>query len=490
VTDQPAAAVDPTAVLDSREAGDRAIRGSALRVVGYAASVLLSVVGAALMTRHLGTVDYGRYAVVGSVIAIITGLAESGMLNVGVREYAVREGEARALMLRDMQGLRVTFNVAGIVLATAFGLVAGYPQAMVIGIALTGTGLLLQTLQQTWSIPLIAGLRLGWVTVLDLVRQTAQVGLIVALVIAGAGLLPFYVVPIPVGVVLIAVTLPLIRGIAPLRAAFSWERWKPLLRMIGPYATAVAVSSIYVYLSAVLLSLIASGEEVGLYSAAFRVFIVLGGVPLLLVGSAFPIVARAARDDAGRLAYATRKLYDTSLIAGAWIGLLTVLCAPLVIDVIAGRPEYDGAVPVLRLQGVAVVSSFVAVTGGYVLVSLNRNRVLVLANVAALALSAALTLSLASALGAKAGAIANIGGETAIAIAYLVAIARTEGGMPVSRRVAGGVVAATALAAAPVLIGGLAPLVLGILATAIFFAVLLAVRAIPQELLDVIPRRR
>ena len=490
MSDQPAVAADPTAVLDSREAGGRAIRGSSVRFVGYAASVLLSVVGAALMTRHLGTVDYGRYAVVQSVIAIITGLAESGMLNVGVREFAVREPESRNLMLRDMQGLRMALNAAGIVVGTLFGLVAGYPSAMVIGIALAGTGLLLQTLQQTWTIPLSAGLRLGWLTALELVRQAGQVALIVVLVVAGSGLLPFYAIPIPVGVLVMVVTLPLVRGRSPLVGAFDWERWKPLVRMIAPYATAVAVSSVYVYLSAVLLSLVSSGHEVGLFSAAFRVFVVLGGIPLLLVGSAFPIVARAARDDATRLSYATRKLYDTSLIAGAWIGLLTVLCAPLIIDIIAGRPEYDGSIPVLRIQGVAVVASFVAVTGGYVLLSLNRNRVLVWANVGALALSAALTLSLASALGARAGAIANVGGETAIALAYLAGIARAEGAIPMSGRVPPAVLVAVAVAAAPLLIGGLSPLVLGVLGTVLFFAVLLALRAIPQELLDVIPRPR
>src|SRR6185437_3262098 len=95
-----------------------------------------------------------------------------------------------------------------------------------------------------------------------------------------------------------AVTLGLVRGTVPLWAAFSWEGWKPLLRMIAPYATAVAVSSIYVYLAAVVMSLVASDVEVGLFSAAFRVFIVIGGIPLLLVGSAFPILARAARDEA------------------------------------------------------------------------------------------------------------------------------------------------------------------------------------------------
>ena len=59
-----------------------------------------------------------------------------------------------------------------------------------------------------------------------------------------------------------------------------------------------------------------------------------------------------------------------------------------------------------------------------------------------------------------------------------------------SGRVPPAVLVAVAVAAAPLLIGGLSPLVLGVLGTVLFFAVLLALRAIPQELLDVIPRPR
>jgi O-antigen/teichoic acid export membrane protein len=235
-----------------------------------------------------------------------------------------------------------------------------------------------------------------------------------------------------------------------------------------------------------VLSLVAGGTDVGLFSAAFRVFIVLAGIPLTLIGSAFPIVARAARDDATRLAYATQRLYETSLIAGAWLALLTALCAPVIIDLVAGRPEFDGSISVLRIQGLAVVSAFLAVTGGYVMVSLNRNRVLVLANVGALVLSGAITLVLADGLGARAGAVANVAGETAIAAVYLVVVSRQ---MALSGRVVPRVAVAAGLAAAPALLGP-APIVLGVLATAIFFAVLLVLRAVPQELLDAIPRPR
>jgi O-antigen/teichoic acid export membrane protein len=327
------------------------------------------------------------------------------------------------------------------------------------------------------------------VTVLDVVRQAATVALIVAAVLAGAGLSAFYALPVPVGVALVALTVPLVRGLGPLRPSFDTARWTALLKMIAPYAAATAVGSIYVYVAAVLLSLVSSAHEVGIFSASFRVFVVVAGIALLLVGAAFPIVARAARDDARRLGYATQRLFETTLLAGAWIGLLTVLCAPTAIDVIAGGGAFSESVHVLRIQGAAVLFSFLAVTAGHVLVSLHRSRALVAGACAGLAVSAAVTLSLAHSLGAGAGAWANVAGEGVIAAVNIVALTSGPQAIRLHFGVAWKVALATG-AAATLVLAGLPNVVLGVAATLVFFAIALALHAVPRELLDAIPRRR
>ena len=48
-------------VLDTPAAGPLVVRGGALRIVGYAACTLVSLVYASLLARHLGPCDFGRY---------------------------------------------------------------------------------------------------------------------------------------------------------------------------------------------------------------------------------------------------------------------------------------------------------------------------------------------------------------------------------------------------------------------------------------------
>ena len=86
-------------------------------------------------------------------------------------------------------------------------------------------------------------------------------------------------------------------------ALFRTSRWRPLLRDVVPYALATAAGLLYFRVAVVLMSLVSTERETGLYSAAFRIVEVLMIVPQLAVGALLPILARAASDDHDRLAY-------------------------------------------------------------------------------------------------------------------------------------------------------------------------------------------
>ncbi len=50
-----------------------------------------------------------------------------------------------------------------------------------------------------------------------------------------------------------------------------------------------------------------------------------------MASSAFPIFARAGRDDHERLRYAVRRVSETALIAGVYLALSLIVAAPFVI---------------------------------------------------------------------------------------------------------------------------------------------------------------
>lgn len=476
-------------LLDTPDAGPAAIRGGVVRMVGYGAGVVLSIGSAALLFRHLGVEDGGRYVTVLALISIVAGLTDVGLTSIGVRELAVREGPDRDRVLRSVIGLRIALTSAGVAVAVLFAMVAGYSDVLVIGTLLAGVGLIVQNVQTTLSIPLLVDLRLGWVTALDLVRQVVTVSAIVALVLTGATLLPFFAIPVPAAFVALALTVLLVRRDIPVLPSFDRAEWVVLVRDVLPFAAATAIASIYFRLAIVMLSLISTARQTGYFGAAFRVVEVLVVVPQLVVQGAFPIFARAARDDHARLAYAVQRTFEACAVLGGALAVSLVLGAEFVIEVVAG-PEFGPAADVLRIQALTVLVVFAAVPWSYAMLSLRRHRAILAVTLLALTLNAALVAILGSAYGAEGAAVGTLLADAASFVASGIYLAWKAPAMRPQVGVLARIGLALAAAAVLMVVPGLTPALRMAIGTAVYAIAALAVRAIPPELFVELRRLR
>jgi O-antigen/teichoic acid export membrane protein len=483
-----AAAGDRADVLDSAAAGAHVVRGGVLRAGGYVSGTLLSLIGVAVVTRHLGLAEYGRYQTIISLITVVGAVTDAGMGTLGLREYSQRQGADRVALMRSLLGLRLVLTAVGVVLALGIALAAGYASTLVAGTVFAGAGLVLTVAQGTLSIPLGAGLRNGTITAMDFLRQALTVAAFVVLAVAGAGTAAFLAVPIPVGAVLVVAVALLVRSDVSLRPRMAVSEWGALLRSSIAFALASAVGTIYIYTAQILTSFVTDERQVGLFAASFRVFIVVVAIPALLVTVAFPVLARAARDDHGRLAYAVSKLLDVSVLLGfgAALGLLTA--APAIIDVMAG-PKFAAATTSLRILGGACLCSFLLATWGFALLSLHLHRSLLRANFAALVVSLVSVSLLAAHSGANGAAVGVVLGETTLGIGYMAGLTRGRPELRPTLRVPIRAALAAGLAAGVVIVLGLPPLPAGVVALVLYVGGLLALRAVPEELLRLLPTR-
>jgi len=473
-------------VLDSSEAGGRIVRGGALRFGTYVLMVALSVLSAALLTRHLGVVRFGQYTTVISLVGVVAAITDAGMSAIGTREFAVRTGAERDALMRDLLGLRMTLTSVGVLLVTAFAVAAGYGTALLLGAVLASLSTIALVVQHTHTIPLAASLRLGTLSALELARQAATVGAIVLLVVLGAGVLPLLAVALAVNLLLIPPTAALARHQISLRMGLRPRHWTALLRLTVSFSLASAVGTLYMFTAQILTSLVSGAYQSGLFAASFRIFIVVTVVPGLLVSGALPLLARAARDDRERLGYVVRRIFEVSLILGVAAAVGTLGGAQFMIHVVAGA-KYAAAAKVLQLQGIALIATFALAGWSYALLSLRRYTGVLLANLAAFLVSCSLTLVLANGHGAIGAAIATLCGESVLALGLLAAILR---GHPELRPPAG-IVLKVALAAAPTvvlaLLSGVPSLVRAVLALAVYGLLIVLMRAVPVEVLELLP---
>jgi O-antigen/teichoic acid export membrane protein len=315
-----------------------------------------------------------------------------------------------------------------------------------------------------------------------------MVAAIVVLVLLGAGVLPLLAATLLVNLLLVPTTASLVRNRISLRIELHPRRWLSLLRLTVSFSLATAVGTIYVYTAQILTSLVASPKQSGLFAASFRVFIVAGAVPGLLVSGALPLLARAARDDRERLAYALSRIFDVSLILGVAAALALLAGAQFVISVVAG-PSYAGAVDVLRIQGLALIGSFVVAGWSFGLISIERYRSLLVVNAASFIVSCALTLILATSRGATGAALATICGEFTLALGSLIALARGHPEFRPHLAIIVKVTFAAAPAVALALLSDLPSLVCALLTVLLYGVMIIVTRATPKEIVELIPRR-
>jgi O-antigen/teichoic acid export membrane protein len=474
---------DAQDVLDTPAAGVAAIRGGALRIAGYTLGVAASVVSSALLLRYLGVVATGEYVTVLSLVTIAAGVTEAGLAAIGVRELSTLPPDRAGSFLRSLSGLRLVCAFAAVVFAITFAVLSGYSTTLVLGTLLAGGGFVLLTWQTTYLLPLLARLQLRQVTTVELIRQLGTVVLIITLVLTGAPLLPFWGATVPAGIVGTALGALLIRRSMPLRPGFDLVVWGSVLRRTLPYSMAAAVGVVYFRLAILIVSHVSSGQQTGYYGASFRIVEVLFVVPQLIVGSTLPIFSRAARDDRERLNYTLGRTFEACLLLGLAVGLSLVTGATFIVDVIAG-PKFAPAAVVLRIQGLALIATFVGAVLGYALLSLGRYREVLLINLGVLVLGGVLTGVLASAYGATGAAGATTAVEVLYTAMLAVAVMRAGARPRVSSSGMRRAILAAVLGALALVPPDLPNIVRPVLALGVYCAALLALDTVPHELLD------
>ena len=474
----PPGAADP---LAAGPAGAQFLRGGATRVFAYVGGITTSIVALPFVTRHLHRADYGRYVVVTSLILIVALITEGGIANLGVREFSGAPGPERREFMRNLIGMRISLSALGGAGAIVFALLAGYPRAVVEGTVIAAFGLVLAGVQVTLTVPLTAALRLQWLAALDFLVPAVTASTLVVLVVLGAPLLPFFGAAVLAYATSLIITASLVRREVTLRPAFSPARWRGLLRDSAVFAAATAFGVVYFQVVVVAMSLISTPGQTGVFSLAFRILSVVNGIPVLLVGSAFPILLRAASDDRERLRYASARLLEGNLLLGGWLSLLVVAGAPFAIHVIGG-PGFAGSATVLRILGAGVIATFVAALFAMTLLSLRAYRLLIFTSVGMVVLAVALCALLIPAHGARGAAVVTLTLEVVLACTYGTMLALRNPELRPALGRSGRICAALAVGFAAALLVPVSSVPAALIGTAALAVSALALHAVPVEL--------
>jgi O-antigen/teichoic acid export membrane protein len=362
-----------------------------------------------------------------------------------------------------------------------FTVLAGYDSTVIAGTAIGGVGVVLMSAQSMLTVPIWVGLRIVSLTGLEVLRNLLTLAGVGVLVLVGAGLLPFFGVQVAVAVALLPITLLLARVGVRFASGIRRTVIVRLLRETLPLAVAFAMSVVYFRVLIVLVSLLSTDVQTGLFGTSFRIFEMLLGLPALILSVALPLLSVAGDEDEPRLRRALQSMTEASLLIAALLVVGIVILAEPGIRLVGGE-EYIGAVPVLRIQALALIPVFLVQTWQLGLIAGRAQRAMAFANGLALVLVLALGLAFIPSGGAEAAAWVAVAAETGLALFLWIALHRTSpAGAPSLRSAWKGALALGPAVGAGYLLRD-SPVVGVCVATVAFVSVAIVTRAVPADL--------
>lgn len=305
---------------------------TAVQVAGRIAGLLASIVITAILTRHLGITTYGQMVAASTYVALFTILGDAGIYLVAVRR-AAQDAEARPRILGTALWLRLV--VALVPLGIGWALVQFVPSerfptyvpAVKLAVAVLALNGYLTLLNQFLIAIFRLHLRMDLAVLGEVTARLIALGCVGLVAATGGGLL--------------AAVTALLAGTLS-QFLFGWfvsrrfERFAPrldrglaasMLRESGVIAIVTLLGLVHFKVDTLMLSVMKSAADVGIYGVAYRVLEVLITFPGMFVGLLYPVFARLVQEDPVRLRAVFQRAFDVLVVTSLGAALLVYVLA-------------------------------------------------------------------------------------------------------------------------------------------------------------------
>jgi O-antigen/teichoic acid export membrane protein len=328
------------------------------QVVFRALGMIASVLTVSATTRYLGPSSYGALTTAVMFVALWTSLTELGIGQVVVRRVMSGKGELERL-IRVNVGMSTMYCLPLFALTAISGaLIYGSDSDIVEMVMIVAGGLILTTMTSCFGPIFLVTVRFGAVALSDLLSRVGSLGATLVLIHFGAGTVWFAVVMlVPPSIVL------LIQGVAAARIT-NWrpvfalgESWE-LLREGLPLTAMLIVGVLYWRVDGVILSLLGTTEQVGVYGLAYTLTFTLTALSAFFLSSTLSAMVHTFAQNRDEFIRFTARSVESMLFAGAPIAVVGAILANQIVELVGSDEFVSHGGPTVALLSVAVALTF------------------------------------------------------------------------------------------------------------------------------------
>jgi len=389
------------------------VRNAGYLFAGEATSRVFGFLTTAVLARRLGLDGFGQIGFAAAVMAYGVVFTDFGLVTVGTRSVARDSSRAQDLV-GNLAPLRLLFGLGAAAATVLIALVLPKPGTVKLLLVLYAGAVVVQSVMLEWVF--IGAEKLGFVSLSRVVTNCAYFALVLTLVRSPANVL---LVPVAFGAATLLGALVLFVTYVPRfglpRLRLNTVAWRELLKSAWPIGASSLLTQLHVNLGLVLLGLVATFQQTGIYNSAYRLVFFLMTIDRVFYTVFFPVVSRFLKDRPNRLAE----------LVGTTVRMILALSVPLCVGAfVLARPilelvfttEYTAASPVLRILVWFLPLSMFNSLAGYTLLAAGNERRFLRNTAIGVGAAVAFNLVAVPLAGAPGAALAMVAGEASLLV--------------------------------------------------------------------------
>jgi len=344
-----------------------------IQIVGKIVSTILGLISLAMMARYLGQAGFGSYTTIITFVSFFAIIADLGLTLVTVQMISL-PGTDEHKVLNNLFGLRLVSIVIFLGLAPIIAIFSPYPLYVKTGVLIATLSFLFPALNQVLIGLFQKRLRMDKSVIAETLGRILLVGGIYLAITSGFGLNGIlWATVISAGFNFLIAYL-LATKFRLIKPAFDFALWREIIKKSWPLAVTIVLNLLYLKTDTLILSLIKSPGEVGLYGAAYRIIDVLTTLPFMFAGIILPILTSSWFE--GKKEYfasVLQKSFDLMAIFSLPIIAGTLILARPLIVLVAGEDFADSGL-ILKILIFALVAIFLGCMFAHAVIAIGKQK--------------------------------------------------------------------------------------------------------------------
>ena len=344
-----------------------------IQLVGKVVSTILGLISLAMMTRYLGQAGFGSYTTIINFVSFFAIIADLGLTLVTVQMIS-QPGTDEEKVLNNLFGLRLVSIILFLSLAPIVSIVLPYTMDVKIGIIIAAISFLFPALSQVLIGLFQKKLRMDKSVIAETVSRIILVVGIYLSIKSGYGLNGIlWATVISAGFNFLISYLLAIKY-HTLKPTFDFSLWKEIIKKSWPLAVTIVLNLLYLKTDTLVLSLIKTPGEVGLYGAAYRIIDVLTTLPFMFAGIILPILTASWFEERKEyFAAVLQKSFDLMAIFSIPIIAGTLVLARPLIVLVSGD-DFAGSGLILKILIFALAAIFLGCMFAHAVIAIGRQK--------------------------------------------------------------------------------------------------------------------